>query len=105
MLRSSSWIDSKKSSVSLSIADRSDSSKSGKRAGSGVNSSSLRVWSHWPAKFSARARDLGSREHPLDLGAKVLPRRSAPWRPAGRAPRRACCSRGSTRAARPDRSR
>ena len=37
-----------------------------------MNSLSLRVWSHWLAKFSASARDLGSREHPCDLGAEVL---------------------------------
>ena len=63
----------------MSIAALSDSSKSGKSAGSGVNSLSLRVWSHWPAKFSARARDLGSRSIRLTWARRLSRRRSDPW--------------------------
>ena len=42
------------------IAARRDSSKSGNRPWSGVNYFSLRVCNHWLAKFSAKARALGS---------------------------------------------
>ena len=68
MLRSSRMIVSKNSSVSFCIAARSDSSKAGNIAGSGVTVLRLRICSHWPAKFSTRARDFGILEHPPDLG-------------------------------------
>ena len=61
MLRSSRITEAKKSSVSFCMAARSGSSKAGNWPLSGLTVLRLRSWSHWPAKFSTRARALGSR--------------------------------------------
>ncbi len=68
-------------------------------------SSRLRRFSHWPPKFSTSAHDLRIGQHaPHLLPQHALVGELALAPPARTARRPACCSRGSTRAARPART-
>ena len=67
---------------------------------------SSRVWSHWAAKSSAKAARRGSRSIRRTWARRILAdAQRRPGRRGGKAPRRACCSRGNRTAARPARTR